>query len=232
MKGGKLYEQIALKIRQKIESGVYQGGQQLPSEIEFVKDFEASRTTIRRAVDTLVAQGLVVRKNGVGLFVAAQISTQNILEMTKVMKPDVWEQSSASVKEANLRKAGEYFSKVLRIDQNELLYQIVFTQVVKGEKLQERLLLPLTNFPDFDISQIQILSVLELMNTGRRNGEELHQSLELIMPSKQLAKALEIVTDNPVFKFSNTLLDKNGLPIALEYRYENALKTKYVIDYS
>lgn len=232
MKGGKLYEQIALKIRQKIESGVYQGGQQLPSEIEFGKDFEASRTTIRRAVDTLVAQGLVVRKNGVGLFVAAQISTQNILEMTKVMKPDVWEQSSALVKEANLRKAGEYFSKVLRIDRNELLYQIVFTQMVKGEKLQERLLLPLTNFPDFDISQIQILSVLELMNTGRRNGEELHQSLELIMPSKRLAKALEIVTDNPVFKFSNTLLDKNGLPIALEYRYENALKTKYVIDYS
>jgi DNA-binding GntR family transcriptional regulator len=232
MKGGKLYEQIALTIRQKIESGIYQGGQQLPSEIEFGKEFEVSRTTIRRAVDALVEQGLVVRKNGVGLFVAAQISTQNILEMTKVMKPEVWEQSSAVVKEANLRKAGEYFSKVLHIEINELLYQIVFTQIVKGEKLQERLLLPLNNFPDFDLSQIQILSVLELMNTGRHNGQELHQSLELIMPNKQLAKALEIAIDNPVFKFSNTLLDENNMPIALEYRYENALKTKYVIDYS
>lgn len=232
MEGGKLYEQVATKIYQKIESGFYQGGQQLPSEIDFGKELGVSRTTIRRAIDTLVDRGLVVRKNGVGLFVAAQISAQNILEMTKVMKPDVWEQASASIKEANLRKVGNYFSRILDIDANELLYQIVFTQTVKGEKLQERLLLPLSNFPDFDISQIQILSVLELMNTGRRSGKELRQSLELIMPSKQLAKSLEISMDNPVFKFSNILLDDNAVPIALEYRYENALKTKYVVDYS
>lgn len=232
MDGQRLYVNIADELSHRIVSGTYVGGQRLPGEIALGNSFGVSRTTIRAAIDILVDKGLVIRRNGSGVFVSGQISTQNILEMTKVIKPETWEQSSANVREAYLRKAGNYYSRVLDISPNELVYRIVYTQVVKGKTLQESLILPLSFFPNFDLSQIQILSVLELMNTGKKGGKSLRQELELIVPSKQMAKTLKLSSDSPVFKFTNYLLDEQDHPIAVEYRFEDAMHTKYLVDYS
>ncbi|MGF1496724.1 MAG: GntR family transcriptional regulator [Elainellaceae cyanobacterium] len=63
---------ISEKLREQIQSGVYQPGDQLPSEHDLGELFGASRTTIRRAIANLITQGLVSTQQGKGIFVKPQ----------------------------------------------------------------------------------------------------------------------------------------------------------------
>ena len=54
-----------------IEDGVYQPGEQLPAEVDLAAQLGISRPTLREALLNLEREGVVVRKHGVGTFVAA-----------------------------------------------------------------------------------------------------------------------------------------------------------------
>jgi GntR family transcriptional regulator len=53
-----------------IEEGIYQPGQQLPSESDLATQLGISRPTLREALFNLEQEGAIVRKHGVGTFVA------------------------------------------------------------------------------------------------------------------------------------------------------------------
>ena len=54
-----------------IDSGAYAPGEQLPSENELATQLGISRPTLREALRDLESEGAVVRKHGVGTFIAA-----------------------------------------------------------------------------------------------------------------------------------------------------------------
>ena len=64
-----LYLQIEEQIRERIHSGYYPAGSQLPTEMELVEEFGASRLTIGKSLSQLVAEGLISRTRGRGSFV-------------------------------------------------------------------------------------------------------------------------------------------------------------------
>jgi GntR family transcriptional regulator len=63
------YQEIADRLRDQIDSGVFQPGERLPSEPDLVRQFDASRNTVRLALALLTNQGLVVTRQGLGTFV-------------------------------------------------------------------------------------------------------------------------------------------------------------------
>ncbi|ESY17755.1 GntR family transcriptional regulator [Mesorhizobium sp. LNJC391B00] len=65
-----LHIQLADIIRSQIESGVFNAGDQLPTEMELMKQHELSSSTVRQAVLALVGEGLLYRRAGKGTFVA------------------------------------------------------------------------------------------------------------------------------------------------------------------
>jgi GntR family transcriptional regulator len=65
-----LYVQLFQIMRDKIEAGTYQPGQQLPSERELIETYEVSRITATAAIQKLVHSGLAYRIRGKGSFVA------------------------------------------------------------------------------------------------------------------------------------------------------------------
>jgi GntR family transcriptional regulator len=66
---GPLYRQIADALRQKIESGEYEPGTQLPTEDELITEYRMSRNTVRAAIKELATAGLVETRHGIGTFV-------------------------------------------------------------------------------------------------------------------------------------------------------------------
>jgi GntR family transcriptional regulator len=66
------YRQIAQQLRERVQSGVYGAGRLLPSEAELGAEFDASRVTVRRALEVLRDEGLVDARQGVGWFVAQE----------------------------------------------------------------------------------------------------------------------------------------------------------------
>ncbi|MFE5329418.1 GntR family transcriptional regulator [Embleya sp. NPDC056575] len=61
--------QLADLLREQILAGTRASGSKLPSESEFQNEFGVSRTVVRTALGTLVAEGLVVTRKGFGSFV-------------------------------------------------------------------------------------------------------------------------------------------------------------------
>lgn len=65
-----LYLQLERELRARIDSQEFAPGAALPSEEQICEQYGVSRITVRRALDGLTAQGLIVRRHGVGSFVA------------------------------------------------------------------------------------------------------------------------------------------------------------------
>src|SRR2546430_8259496 len=69
-----MYRQIAEDLRGKIERGEIAQGAQLPTEIELMEQFDASRNTVRDAVKLLISRALVETRAGQGTFVVEKIN--------------------------------------------------------------------------------------------------------------------------------------------------------------
>src|SRR3954465_8635793 len=65
-----LYQQIKGLILQSLEAGEWKPGESIPSEMDLAARFRVSQGTVRKAIDELAAENLVIRKQGKGTFVA------------------------------------------------------------------------------------------------------------------------------------------------------------------
>jgi GntR family transcriptional regulator len=64
-----LYYQLEQELRDRIRAGQFPGGAPLPTEQRLCETYGVSRITVRRALDSLLANGLIARRQGVGTFV-------------------------------------------------------------------------------------------------------------------------------------------------------------------
>jgi GntR family transcriptional regulator len=76
-----LYQQLQRAIREAIEKRVLAPDDALPAERQIAADLSVSRITVRKAIDGLVEEGLLVRRQGSGNFVAARIE-KNFAKLT------------------------------------------------------------------------------------------------------------------------------------------------------
>lgn len=64
-----LFEQVMEDISEKIKNGVYAAGHKIPTELELIEQYQVSRITIRRAIEELCKDGMLVKLQGKGTFV-------------------------------------------------------------------------------------------------------------------------------------------------------------------
>ena len=77
-----LYRQLERALREAIESGQWQSGQQLPNEGELAQTFGVSKITVRQALQLLAHQGFVRREQGRGTFVSTARFGEGPRELT------------------------------------------------------------------------------------------------------------------------------------------------------
>lgn len=64
-----LHYQLMIILKKRIESGIYPVDSKIPNEMELCTEFQVSRPTVRRAIEELVEEGLVVKVHPKGTFV-------------------------------------------------------------------------------------------------------------------------------------------------------------------
>lgn len=69
-----LYEEIRRQITRGLMAGEWKPGEMIPSEMELARRFGVSKGTVRRALDDLVWEKILVRRQGRGTFVATHTS--------------------------------------------------------------------------------------------------------------------------------------------------------------
>ena len=65
-----LYRQIKALITRGLQAGEWKPGEVIPSELELAARFGVSQGTVRKAVDEMAAENVLVRRQGKGTFVA------------------------------------------------------------------------------------------------------------------------------------------------------------------
>jgi GntR family transcriptional regulator len=79
-----LYRQVRDVLVKRIADGVWQAGQILPSEPDIAVDLGVSPGTVRKALDEMTAENLVVRRQGRGTFVAKHDDARILFQFFKL----------------------------------------------------------------------------------------------------------------------------------------------------
>ncbi|MBX9871169.1 MAG: GntR family transcriptional regulator [Burkholderiaceae bacterium] len=88
-----LYQQIKGLILQSLQSGEWKPGEAIPSEMDLAARYRVSQGTVRKAIDELAADNLLVRRQGKGTFVATHAEQHVQYRFLRLM-PDTGDRQS------------------------------------------------------------------------------------------------------------------------------------------
>ena len=147
-----LYQQVKDLLRRRIVDGTWRPDEVLPSEGRLAAEFGVSQGTVRKALDELAAQNLVVRRQGRGTFVAAHSPDTALFHFFHIV-----DQSGArQVPESELLDcrrgiAGPRETDALALMPGALVLRIDRRRSIAGRPaIVERIVVPQTLFPDLD----------------------------------------------------------------------------------
>jgi GntR family transcriptional regulator len=99
------YQEVKQKITEDLVRGRYPMGQALPAEKDLAKELDVSIGTLRKAVDELVAEGIVVRRQGRGTYVAEHDLKRLLYYFFHVVKHDADKKTNPRVDLISLTSA-------------------------------------------------------------------------------------------------------------------------------
>ena len=112
-----LYRQIKSLMLVALESGEWSPGQAIPSEQELAARFGVSQGTVRKAIDEMAAENLLVRKQGKGTYVASHNDPRSLFRFLRLVPEGEDLSHPVSVPlECWRAKSGQEAARVLSIE--------------------------------------------------------------------------------------------------------------------
>jgi GntR family transcriptional regulator len=161
------HQQISDWLRQRIEEGIYQPDEQLPSESQLGEQFDVSRITVRRALQTLESEGLIYRRQGLGSFVKEHRVRQGLVRLTDFVE-DMQQaglEASSEVLHFEAEPATPDIATILGLEVGKKVMRLDRLRLGDGEPMAfDKTWLPLFYaqlLRDHDLTQETIYHVLE-----------------------------------------------------------------------
>ena len=154
-----LYRQVYDTFLRRLADAVWQPGQALPSEGRLASELGVSQGTVRKALDALTAENLLIRRQGRGTFVAEHDDRQSVFRFFKLRT----DREGAGTPSSRVVEITEGAASVDERDRLSLVRSAQVVRVARVRSLDGRpciaeiLALPLAMFPG--------LAALELPNT-------------------------------------------------------------------
>src|SRR6516162_6223960 len=183
-----LYARVETVLAGEITDGDLKVGEQLPTEDNLIARFGVSRITVRRAIQNLVNRGLVEIRRGKGTFVAAPKITHDLTELSGFV-----EDMHAVGRKPTARVLGR---EIVPADATFLPFEI-------GKKI-------ITN----NLKVEPIFSLLE-----RKYDVPLIEAeykLDAVPAGIEVAAALTVKPQTPIFRIERTSYSTGGRPVDYE----------------
>jgi GntR family transcriptional regulator len=129
-----LYQQIKALITRGLQAGEWKPGEAIPSEMELAGRFKVSQGTVRKAIDELAAENILVRRQGKGTFVATHAEEKIQYRFLRLVPDD--ESGPGRVERRILEcrrvRAPADVARVLELKSGDVAVQIRRTLVFAG----------------------------------------------------------------------------------------------------
>ncbi len=143
-----LYIQIKQKITQELILGRWRAGDLIPSEIELANNYQVSQGTVRKAIDVLSSEKILVRKQGKGTYVTTHDEEKIQLRFLRLTSSKGQkEKLENQLLSFNKIKPNAYVAKQLNITTNAYVYQIKrLLTFAKKPLIFDEIFIPVANF--------------------------------------------------------------------------------------
>jgi len=211
-----LYSQLVNIIKRNITAGMLNPGDQLPSESELCKNFNISRSTVRQAISMLEDEGLVVRKQGRGTYVAepkVRRKTEKLYSFTSEISSMGLTPSSKLV-EYDVMEPTPDIMKMLELDSpSTLVYKFSRIRYVDGEAMiLETSFYPQYLYPTLTRPMLSTHSFYSLLYERGIVPYEAVDSYEAVVMSRREAELLDCRPGSPAFAVQRVTRTEDGQP--------------------
>lgn len=208
-----IYARVKQAISGKINSGEWQENQRVPSESEIVKALSISRMTVNRALRELTDEGVLMRQQGVGTFVA-QKKTHSALSEIHNIATEISErghQHTAKLLEITRSTATMEEAMNLEVRINHSIFRATILHFENEVPIQlEERVVNAAIAPDYDKQDFQKNSTYDyLMKVApMTKGEHL---VEAVMATPTECKLLQIEQSEPCIQIKRRTWSNNQL---------------------
>lgn len=128
-----LYRQIKSLIIAKLQSGEWKAGELIPSELDLAKRFGVSQGTVRKAVDEMAAENMLVRRQGRGTFVATHAEQKVQYRFLRLMPDEGSESLERTLLDCRRQRAPAAIAKALQMRTGDAMVEVRRILSSKGE---------------------------------------------------------------------------------------------------
>lgn len=212
-----LYNQIADSLLDRIESGKLAPGDRLPPERELSQMLGVNRMTLRQALRVLETQGLLVRRQGNGTYIAEpKIERQagRLISFTRGMQRRGFKPGAKVITFAQ-RPVEAAMAGHLGLPVSAPVYDIHRLRLINGEPVMlERFTIPVRRFPGLEGNDLANRSMYEIME--KEYGvtvSRARQSLEPVVAADYEAELLGVKPGAPLMLERRLSFDKDHQPV-------------------
>lgn len=228
-----LHKKISDELRSHIHEGVLAVDEKISSENELCEQYEVSRLTVRRALQTLEQEGLIYRCQGLGAFVKDQQGSKELVHLSDFeedmigagLKPSsvVVQKGIVTPDEEILKKMNlEPGTKVYQLDRLRLgndhpvAYDTTWLPIMYGQLID-----------DEDMGTTTIYKILEQKYQIQIESGKVR--MEAVLPNEFVAKQLDVSSQTPLMMFSRYSFARGSKLIYYQERYMRNDKMAYEI---
>jgi GntR family transcriptional regulator len=209
-----LYRQVKKVLTARIADGVWQPGAMLPSEIEISADLGVSYGTVRKALDEMSAENLVVRRQGRGTFVALHDEARILFQFFK-LSPDSGERSypDSRVLSVRVTACDEEAARRLALRRNASVVVIERVRTIADRPcVFERITLPRAMFPRIEKRRLPN-NLYELYRSSYGvTIARATERLKAVAAESSTAKQLGLVAGAPLLSIDRVAFGIDGRP--------------------
>ncbi len=218
-----LYQQIKELILRSLQAGEWKPGDAIPSEMELATRFRVSQGTVRKAIDELAAENLLIRRQGKGTFVATHAEHQVQYRFLKLVPDsgnrDAEGPAQRTVLECKRVRAPADVARALSLRSGDAVIQL--RRVLSFDAVPiilEDLWLPGNAFKGLNAEQMSgyhgpTYAMFELDFGVRMVRAE--EKIRAVLPDAQQAALLQVPQPGPLLSVERIAFTYNDVPMEL-----------------
>ena len=230
------YEMISNTIRQRIRDGVYPEDTLIPDQVTLSKEFKVSRMTVKKAMDILEVEGLILRKRGAGTTVRKNAlqddMTADIMDYEGLTKQLEGKEVVSKTISFKIDFPSEKVQDKLSIGKTDPIYKIERLRIVDGKPyIIEHMIMNAQLIPGID-DEVLANSVYQYIHNDL--NLEFGGAHRIISADKSTdfdQEHLHCLPDDPILQIEQVVYLEDGTPF--EYsksRSKYTTRTYKIID--
>jgi GntR family transcriptional regulator len=230
-----LYKEVKSRLTRSLAAGEWKPGEAIPSESRLAAQFNVSIGTIRKAIDELVAERILVRQQGRGTFVATHTENRTLFYFFHIVGKDGSRELPVSEMLSFRRaRAGAEDEERLEVGRGERILQVENVLKLGGRPvIFDEITVPAALFRDLDENVF-----------GGRDGTiyglyqaryginviRISERLAAASPSARVAAVLGVRRSAPVLVIRRIAYTYDDVPVEYRVSWVNTEHHEYLSD--